>query len=132
MIDPDHPALHRVRALCLALPDTSERLSHGTPTFFIGGKRAFLSLWDDHHHDGRLAIVCAAPLGVQETMVKADPERFYRPPYVGHLGWLGIRLDRDLSWDEVGRFIQDAHASVSAPRKKPAPKKPTPKRPARK
>jgi hypothetical protein len=83
-------ALARVRAACLALPETSERQSHGGPAFFIRGKKCFVMLLNDHHDDGRLAIWCAAPDGVQADMVDTDPERFFRPPYVGHLGWLGV------------------------------------------
>lgn len=141
MIDPGHPALKRVRALCLALPDSSERLSHGTPSWYVREKRQFVTLFDNHHDDGRLAIWCAATLGVQQTMVDADPERFFRPPYVGHLGWLGVRLDRDLKWDEVARFIRDAHATVleklgpgrrvARVAKPSAPSAPSQKKPAR-
>jgi hypothetical protein len=85
-------ALARVRSACLALPETSERLSHGGPAFFIRDKKCFVMFLNDHHEDGRLAIWCAAPDGVQAEMVETDPERFFRPPYVGHLGWLGVLL----------------------------------------
>jgi hypothetical protein len=85
--------LDRLRQICLGLPETSERLSHGAPTFFVRGKRAFLMLLTDHHGDGRFAIWCAAPDGIQQLLVEADPERFFVPPYVGHRGWLGVRLD---------------------------------------
>jgi YjbR len=81
--------LATVRELCLALPETSERPSHGEPTFFVGGKRSFATVWDSHHGDGRLALICAAPPGMQSALVEAEPERFYVPPYVGHRGWLG-------------------------------------------
>ena len=91
--------LERIRELCLGLPETSERLSHGAPTFFVRGKRAFLMVLTDHHGDGRFAIWCAAPEGTQALLVEAEPERFFRPPYVGHRGWLGVRLDRGLDWN---------------------------------
>jgi len=84
--------LAKVRTVCLGLPDTSERLSHGGPAFFVRDKKCFVMFLHDHHHDGRLAIWCAAPDGVQAEMVEMDPERFFRPPYVGHLGWLGVQL----------------------------------------
>lgn len=113
----DKPAvLQRVRELCLALPETSERLSHGQPTFFIRGKRSFLMVLDNHHEDGRFAIWCAAQDGVQEMLVEADPERFFRPPYVGHRGWLGVRLDGELHWDELAGILEDAYAEVAPPR----------------
>jgi hypothetical protein len=85
-------ALAKVRTVCLGLPDTSERLSHGGPAFFVRDKKCFAMFLHDHHDDGRLAIWCAAPDGVQAEMVEIDPERFFRPPYVGHLGWLGVQL----------------------------------------
>jgi hypothetical protein len=108
--------LERIRALCLALPETSERLSHGQPTFFIREKRSFLMVLDNHHGDGRFAIWCAAGDGVQQMLVEADPERFFSPPYVGHRGWLGVRLDRGLHWDELAGIVEDAYAEVAPPK----------------
>ena len=108
--------LERIRSICLELPETSERLSHGAPTFFVRSKRAFLMVLTDHHGDGRFAIWCAAPDGLQRTLVEADPERFFVPPYVGHRGWLGVRLDRGLHLDELAGIAEDAYAEV-APRK---------------
>jgi hypothetical protein len=107
--------LERIREICLALPETSERLSHGAPTFFVRGKRAFVMVLTDHHGDGRFAIWCAAPDGLQSMLVEADPERFFVPPYVGHRGWLGVRLDRLLDWAELTGIVEDAYAEV-APR----------------
>jgi hypothetical protein len=107
--------LERVRRICLALPEVSERLSHGAPTFFVRGKRAFVMVLTNHHGDGRFAIWCAAPNGLQAMLVEADPERFFVPPYVGHRGWLGVRLDRALDWDELTGIVEDAFADV-APR----------------
>ena len=108
--------LARIRELCLALPETSERLSHGAPTFFVRGKRAFLMVLTNHHGDGRFALWCAAPEGMQRMLVETDPERFFVPPYVGHRGWLGVRLDRGLDWDELAGICENAWAEV-APRK---------------
>jgi hypothetical protein len=102
-------ALARVRATCLALPETSERLSHGAPTFFIRGTRSFLTFHHDHHGDGRLAIWCAAPEGMQEAFVEEDPEHYFRPPYVGVRGWLGVRLDRGLEWERVEEAVETAY-----------------------
>lgn len=108
--------LERIRSLCLALPETSERLSHGQPTFFVREKRSFLTVLDNHHGDGRFALWCAAEDGVQQTLVEADPERFFRPPYVGHRGWLGVRLDRGLYWAELAGIVEDAYAEVAPPK----------------
>lgn len=106
-------ALQRLREICLALPESSERLSHGAPTFFIREKRAFLMVLTDHHGDGRFAIWCAAADGMQAMLVEADPDKFFVPPYVGHRGWLGVRLDRGLDWDEVAGIAEDAYAEVA-------------------
>jgi hypothetical protein len=106
-------ALARVRKICLALPEVNERPSHGAPTFFVRDKKTFVMFHDDHHGDGRLAIWCAAPLGAQEAMVQAEPDRFFRPAYVGHRGWLGLRLDRELDWGEVAEVIEDAYRTVA-------------------
>jgi len=109
-------ALEEVRRICLALPDVSERLSHGSPTFFIRNKQTFVTFLDDHHQDGRLAIWCAAPPGAQEQLVEQEPERFFRPPYVGGRGWLGVQLDVDPDWDELAEICADAYRHV-APKK---------------
>ena len=108
--------LGRIRSICLALPETSERPSHGAPTFFVRGKRAFVMVLTNHHGDGRFAIWCAAPTGMQGMLVEADPERFFVPPYVGHRGWLGVRLDRGLDWDELAGICEDAYAQVAPPK----------------
>ena len=105
-----------IRAVCLGLPETSERLSHGAPTFFVRGKRSFLMVLTDHHGDGRFAIWCAAGEGVQQMLVEADPERFFVPPYVGHRGWLGMRLDRAFDPDELAGIAEDAYAEVAPAR----------------
>ena len=105
--------LRKIREICLALPETSERLSHGAPTFFIRGKRSFVMVLTDHHGDGRFAIWCAAPPGMQSMLVQADPERFFVPPYVGHRGWLGFRLDRGLDADELAGILEEAYAQVA-------------------
>ena len=104
--------LERVRKICLALPDTNERASHGSPTFFIRDKRSFVSYLDDHHDDGRLALWCASSSDVQQMLAASRPDQFFVPPYVGHLGWIGVRLDRDLSWDEIEGVIRDAHRII--------------------
>ena len=108
--------LERIRDLCLALPETTERLSHGAPTFFVRAKKTFVMYLDDHHGDGRLAIWCAAPPGVQAALVDEEPERFFVPPYVGGRGWLGVRLDRDVDWEEMAGIVEDAYRHV-APRR---------------
>jgi hypothetical protein len=105
--------LERVRELCLALPETSERPSHGAPSFFVRDKRCFVMVLTNHHGDGRFAIWCAAEQGTQQLLVDADPERFFVPPYVGHRGWLGFRLDRAFADDELAGIVEDAYAAVA-------------------
>ena len=110
MTDP----LPRLRALCLDLPEVTEKISHGEPTWFV--RRTFV-MYANHHHDDRLGFWCAAPPGAQEELVGTEPERFFRPPYVGHRGWLGVYLDAgDVDWDEIAEIVRDAYRTV-APKK---------------
>lgn len=101
-----------LRALCLALPEVTERLSHGEPTWFVRGKKTFV-MFSDEHHGGRLGFWCAAPPGVQEELVGGEPERFFRPPYVGHRGWLGVGLDVEVDWSEIAEIVEDAYRMVA-------------------
>ncbi len=105
--------LDRVRALCLALPEVTEKVSHGEPTWFV--RRVFVS-FADHHHDDRVAFWCAAPPGAQEALVAERPDRFFRPPYVGGRGWLGVSLDVEQEWEEIAEIVADAYR-VIAPKK---------------
>jgi hypothetical protein len=106
-------ALRATRSICLALPEVSERLSHGSPAWFIREKRTLTMFVDDHHGDGILGLWCPAFPGVQEEMVALEPERFFRPPYVGPSGWLGVRLDVDVDWDEVRGILTDSYRKVA-------------------
>ncbi len=106
-------ALERVRRLCLALPEATERVSHGSPSFFVREKPSFVSFLDDHHGDGRLALWCAAPPGAQEALIASDPVRFFRPAYVGTRGWIGVRLDGDPNWAQIAAVIEDAYRTVA-------------------
>jgi hypothetical protein len=101
-----------VRRICMEMPEVSERLSHGAPTWFIRGKKTLATVWEDHHGDGILGLICAAPAGVQQQLVDEEPDRFYVPPYVGHRGWIGVRLDRKVDWGEVREIIADAYRCV--------------------
>jgi hypothetical protein len=102
----------RIRAICLALPGCEERTSHGSPAFFAG--RQFVMLCPDGHHDDRFPhLWCAAPSGAQEELAKTEPGRFFRPPYVGHRGWIGVRLDGDVDWDEIAAICEEAHRTVA-------------------
>jgi hypothetical protein len=101
----------RLRSICEALPDATEKLSHGEAAWFVGG-RSFATT-SDHHHDDRLAVWLAAPAGRQESLVETDPGRFFRPPYVGQRGWVGVYLDvPNVDWDELASLLAEAHATV--------------------
>jgi hypothetical protein len=106
--------LARVRRFCLALPETNERLSHGEPTFFVR-KKVFVMFANNHHHDGRVAIWLPVPSGAQADLLAAAPERFFKPPYVGVRGWIGIELDR-IDDAELEAYIDMAWKLV-APRR---------------
>ena len=106
--------LERVRQLCLALPGTTQKVSHGELAWFVGGRQYANTAY--RHHDDRVAVWCAAPPGMQESLVESAPERFFRPPYVGHRGWLGVYLGAGLSEDELEGLLIEAHRTVCPPR----------------
>lgn len=106
-------ALREVRRICHALPEVEERPSHGAPAFFVRGKKTFVMFVDDHHGDAILGVWCAAPEGVQADLIETEPERFFRPPYVGGRGWLGVRLDRSPDWAELESILTDAYRTIA-------------------
>ncbi|WP_433209997.1 MmcQ/YjbR family DNA-binding protein [Dactylosporangium sp. CS-047395] len=98
----------RVRAICLALPEVTEHVSHGTP-LFKRRKKAFVQLWPDGHHQNDFPhLWAAAPEGVQELLIEQDSQVYFRPPYVGHRGWIGMRLTAP-DWDDVEERIETAY-----------------------
>ena len=105
--------LARVRKVCESLPEVVERPSHGSPAWFVRAKTTIAMFVDDHHGDGILGIWCAAPPGVQEQMIDEDPDVFFRPPYVGHRGWLGVRLSRTVTDGELRVILEDAYRVVA-------------------
>ena len=113
MADADD-SLERLRTICFALPDVSERVSHGSPTFFVRDKKVLCSFHPDGiHGEHGMSIWAPAPPGVQEQLVDDEPERFYRPPYVGGRGWVGVRLDRDVDWGEIEGIVVDSFRLVA-------------------
>ncbi|WP_285654297.1 MmcQ/YjbR family DNA-binding protein [Actinomycetospora sp. NBRC 106375] len=106
-----------LREVCLALPEATEKISHGSPSWFV--RKMFASYVGRHHGSEYYAIWVAAPVGVQEEMVDAEPDRFFVPPYVGHRGWLGLRLDVEPGgpdWDEVRAVVTDAYRVIAPKR----------------
>lgn len=112
--DPEGP-IKRLREICLALPETTEKEAWGECTFRVGGKM-FAMTDNDHHDSGHVAVWVKAPPMVQETLAGSDPVRFFRPPYVGHKGWLGVRLDVKVDWDELAAILTDGYL-MSAPKR---------------
>jgi hypothetical protein len=108
----------RLRGIALALPEVTEKLSHGEVSFFC--RKQFVMVDDHHHGADHLAFWCAAPPGAQEELVASDPERYFRPPYVGHRGWVGGRIDRidgrDPDWDEIAEVVRDGYRQVAPAR----------------
>ena len=108
---PETPT-ERLRAICLDLPQATEKEAWGDPTFRIRDKIFAM----EKRGDGRISVWCKAPQGSQAVLVGADPELFFVPPYVGHKGWVGMRLDRDPDWDEVARLVARSYKMI-APKK---------------
>jgi hypothetical protein len=91
--DAGEKQMERVRRICAALPETWEKISHGEPTFFVG-KKVFATCSINHHNDGHIAVTIPAAIGIQAMLIERSPEKFYRPPYVGSAGWVGIELPK--------------------------------------
>jgi hypothetical protein len=106
--------VQRVRGICLALPETWEKISHGEPTFFVK-KKVFATCSINHHDDGHVAVVIPAAIGIQEMLVSKSPKKFYRPPYVGVRGWVGIELRR-VSDKELALHLREAWRLIAPPK----------------
>ena len=106
--------IERVRHICLALPETWEKISHGEPTWFVA-KKVFAMFSNNHHNDGHIALTVPAAIGIQEMLIAKSPKKFYRPPYVGVRGWVGIELDQ-VSDKELALHIKEAWRLI-APKK---------------
>ena len=115
--DPSPDLAERLREICLALPEVAERPSHGAPTWFVQDKSSFVTLWANGHHGNQFPhLWCAAPPGAQAELTAEHPDRFFRPPYVGHRGWLGVRLDSGADWAEIAELCQDAYRVIAPAR----------------
>ncbi|MFI5312326.1 MAG: MmcQ/YjbR family DNA-binding protein [Gemmatimonadales bacterium] len=116
--------LARLRRLCLRLPDVEEFMSHGAPTFRVRKGRTFAMYADagTHHGAGRPGVWCKATPDNQEMMLRAVPARFFKPPYVGPSGWIGVWLDGPCDWAELSELLADGHGQVAPRRKQPRAK----------
>ena len=101
-----------LRAICLALPEAVEKEAWGDPTFRVRDKIFAM----EKRGDGRISLWCKAPPGSQMVLVGADPERFFVPPYVGHKGWVGMRLDHAPDWDEVALLVRRSYRLIAPKR----------------
>jgi hypothetical protein len=115
----DERLVERLRKICTAQPDAVEKLSHGEPTWFAGKGKVFAMLDDHHHGAAHLAVWLPQPLGAQEGLIDADAERFFRPPYVGASGWVGVVLDTKPDWKMVAAMVRDAYLHVASPKREP-------------
>jgi|SRR6185369_958739 len=109
----DDDRLERLREICLAFPEATEQVTWGHPTFRVRDK-IFAACGSDE--DERMSMTCKAPAGAQEVLVAADPERFFRPAYVGHRGWVGVRLDASTDWDQVADLVEESYR-MTAPKR---------------
>ena len=107
--------IERLRELCLALPEATEKLAWGEPTWRVKD-RLFAQLDDHHHGSPHCAVWIPAELGVQEALTQLDPERFFRPPYVGHKGWVGVVLDGRPDWGAVEDLVREAYRLIAPPK----------------
>ena len=103
--------LNRLREICLALPEAAEKETWGEATFRVRDKIFAVASVEE----GRASMSCKAPPGVQEMLVGSDPKRFYRPAYVGHRGWVGVRLDARTDWDQVTDLVEESYR-MTAPK----------------
>jgi len=101
-----------VRAVCLSLPEAEEKPSHGFPDFRVRGK-SFASFVVNHHGDGRVALWLNVSPGAQQAYCEAEPKHFFVPPYVGPRGWLGVHLDKGLSWKRIATLVREAYEKVA-------------------
>lgn len=109
----DAALVERLRKLCLALPEANERVSHGEPTWFAGKGKVFAMLDNHHHGSEHLSVWLPMPRGVQESLIASDEARFFKPPYVGPSGWVGVVLDTKPDWKRVKALIKDSFVFVA-------------------
>lgn len=129
MYDESNELIKQLREICLAFPAVVEKEAWGECTFRVTGGKMFAMTDSDHHKSGHLAVWVMAPPTVQETLIRSMPKRFFNPPYVGVKGWVGVRLDSSVDWDELAAILWDGYL-MSAPvnlanRKPPGPAKAT-------
>jgi hypothetical protein len=109
--------LPRLRKICLALPEAHEVEAWGEPTFRVRNKLfAMYASPSTHHGNGRPGVWCKATQVDQDLLVRADPGRYFVPPYVGPSGWVGVWLDGELDWSALGELLRDGYRLVAPKR----------------
>ena len=116
MYDDSNPAIQRLRELCRALPEAFEKEAWGECTFRVKDGTMFAMTDNNHHGSGHIAVLVKALPMVQEILVNSDPKRFFVPKYVGPKGWVGVRLDYKVNWEEVAGILKDGY-EMSAPKR---------------
>lgn len=107
--------LEKTRSIIMAWPETSEKISHGHPTWW-GGKKTFASFHDGHHQRSELSLWIKSDPMVRDDLVQARPDVLFVPPYVGPAGWIGVRLDRDLAWSDIEKMLLAGYKMVAPKR----------------
>lgn len=108
--------IRRVRRICLSLPETTEKLSHGAPTFF-GRKKVYCMFVNNHHQDGHIAVWIPVEPGAQATLIASAPGTYFKPPYAGVKGWVGVELSQ-ISDEDLAVHLHEAHRLIAPPRLK--------------
>jgi hypothetical protein len=121
MYEESNELIKRLRDICLAFPAVVEKEAWGECTFRVTGGKMFAMTDNNHHNSGHLAVWVMAPPTVQETLIRSMPKRFFKPPYVGAKGWVGVRLDARVDWGELAAIVRDGYL-MSAPGKIARPK----------
>ena len=128
MYDESEPAIKRLREICLGLGEVIEKEAWGECTFRVIGGSMFAMTDNNHHNSGHVAVWVKAPPMVQEILIGSDKRKFFKPPYMGARGWVGIRLDDNTDWGELAAILADGYQmslpamqrSAGRPSKKPA------------
>ncbi|MEZ4329162.1 MAG: MmcQ/YjbR family DNA-binding protein [Polyangiales bacterium] len=109
----ERAAIEKLRTLCMGFPEANERVSHGEPTWFAGKGKVFAMLANHHHGSPHLAVWLPQTPDAQLGLVELDPARFFKPPYVGPRGWVGVILDATTDWSQLGALVRDAYVHVA-------------------
>jgi predicted DNA-binding protein (MmcQ/YjbR family) len=109
MYEDSNPAIRKLRAVCLALGDVVEKEAWGECTFRVVDGPMFAMTDNNHHRSGHVAVWVKAPAMAQEILISSDSERFFRPPYMGHKGWVGVRLDSKPDWEQLTAILKDGY-----------------------